>query len=56
MNEEDITKLITKEVVSDFDKIFQEYGIQFCDEDGNPRSTYNILMDFAKFYWLEDTD
>ena len=54
MNEKDITKIVTEENVSELEKLFKKYGVRFQDENGNDRSTYDILMDIAKVWLSED--
>ena len=50
MNKEDIAKVVTEENVAELEKFFQKYGVRFQDENGNYRSTYDILTDIAKVF------
>lgn len=54
MNKEDIAKVVTEENVAELEKLFQKYGVRFQDEEGNYRSTYDILTDMAKVFEFED--
>lgn len=54
MNKEDIAKVVPEENVAELEKFFQKYGVRFQDENGNYRTTYDILMDLAKAWSSED--
>lgn len=54
MNKDDIANVVTEENVAELEKFFQEYNVRFQDENGNYRTTYDILIDLAKAWSSED--